>query len=87
MNARTHALSREEQVRRVKRLEYATVGYNILEGLASIGAGMVAGSIALVGFEFDSTIEVISGAALPWRLHSDTDDARRERVAHRDDSP
>jgi len=83
MNAWTHALSREEQVRRGKRLEYATVGYNMLEGLASIGAGMIAGSIALVGFGFDSAIEVISGAALLWRLHSDADYARRERIEQR----
>jgi len=38
------------------------------------------GSIALVGFGFDSLIEVTSGAALVWRLHSDADESRRERV-------
>jgi hypothetical protein len=40
----------------------------------------MAGSIALVGFGFDSLIEVTSGAALLWRLHSDADESRRERV-------
>jgi divalent metal cation (Fe/Co/Zn/Cd) transporter len=40
----------------------------------------VAGSIALVGFGFDSVIEVTSGAVLLWRLRADADEARRERV-------
>ena len=44
------------------------------------GAGVLAGSIALVGFGFDSLIEVTSGAVLLWRLHADVDEARRERV-------
>jgi divalent metal cation (Fe/Co/Zn/Cd) transporter len=41
-------------------------------------AGFIAGSIALVGFGFDSVIEVSSGVALLWRLHHDRDIARRE---------
>jgi divalent metal cation (Fe/Co/Zn/Cd) transporter len=40
----------------------------------------MAGSIALVGFGFDSLIEVTSGSALLWRLHMDADESRRERV-------
>lgn len=40
----------------------------------------MAGSIALVGFGFDSLIEVTSGAALLWRLHSDAEESRRECV-------
>lgn len=67
-------------VARGRRLEYFTVGYNSLEGLIAIVAGLVAGSIALVGFGFDSLIEVTSGAVLLWRLHADHDLARRERV-------
>lgn len=67
-------------VRRGRHLEYFTIAYNSLEGLIAIVAGMVAGSIALVGFGFDSLIEVTSGAVLLWRLHADIDEARRERV-------
>jgi divalent metal cation (Fe/Co/Zn/Cd) transporter len=70
---------RASLVRRGRMLEYFTVGYNSLEGLVAIVAGLMAGSIALVGFGFDSLIEVTSGAALVWRLHSDADEARRER--------
>lgn len=67
-------------VRRGRYLEYFTIVYNSLEGLIAIGAGLLAGSIALVGFGFDSIIEVTSGATLVWRLSSDADEERRERV-------
>jgi divalent metal cation (Fe/Co/Zn/Cd) transporter len=40
----------------------------------------MAGSIALVGFGFDSLIEVTSGSALLWRLHADVDESRREHI-------
>jgi divalent metal cation (Fe/Co/Zn/Cd) transporter len=72
--------SRAALVSRGRKLEYFTVIYNSLEGLIAVGAGLVAGSIALVGFGFDSMIEVTSGAVLLWRLYADTNEARRERV-------
>lgn len=72
--------TRTELIRRGRYLEYFTIGYNSLEGLIAILAGLVAGSIALVGFGFDSLIEVTSGAALLWRLQADVDEQRRERV-------
>ena len=73
-------VNRSQLVRRGRHLEYFTIGYNSLEGLIAVGAGLLAGSIALVGFGFDSLIEVTSGAVLLWRLHADVDEARRERV-------
>jgi divalent metal cation (Fe/Co/Zn/Cd) transporter len=76
-------LERPALIRRGKLLEYATVGYNSLEGLIAIAAGLIAGSVALVGFGFDSVIEVISGATLLWRLYADVDEERRERVEQR----
>ena len=76
-------IDRPAMIRRGKLLEYATIGYNSLEGLIAIGAGLMAGSIALVGFGFDSIIEVISGATLLWRLHADVDPEQRERVEQR----
>ena len=72
--------SRASLVRRGQHLEYFTIGYNSLEGLVAIVAGLFAGSIALVGFGFDSIIEVTSGIALLWRLHADVDERRREKV-------
>ncbi len=65
-------------VRRGRLLEYLTIGWNLLEGLIAIGAGVVAGSIALVGFGLDSVIEVSSGAALLWRLHMDAPEKREK---------
>ena len=72
--------NRADLVRRGRYLEYFTIGYNSLEGLIAVAAGLIAGSIALVGFGFDSLIEVTSGAVLLWRLHADLDEERRERV-------
>jgi divalent metal cation (Fe/Co/Zn/Cd) transporter len=57
-----------------------TIGYNTLEGVTSIVAGLIARSVSLVGFGLDSLIEVTSGAALLWRLHHDLDLSRREQV-------
>jgi divalent metal cation (Fe/Co/Zn/Cd) transporter len=71
---------RARLVKRGQFLEYFTIGYNSLEGLIAVIAGLLAGSIALVGFGFDSIIEVSSGAALLWRLHADKDERRRERA-------
>jgi divalent metal cation (Fe/Co/Zn/Cd) transporter len=73
-------LRRPGLVRRGQRLEYFTIAYNSLEGLASIVAGLIAGSASLVGFGLDSIIEVTSGAALLWRLHHDCNQPRREAV-------
>ena len=67
-------------VRRGQRLEYFTVAYNSIEGLVSIVSGLISGSVSLVGFGLDSVIEVISGAALLWRLHHDLNPSRRDEV-------
>ena len=73
-------LSRPQLVQRGRRLEYSTIGYNSAEGLVSIVAGIIAGSVSLIGFGLDSMIEVASGAALLWRFHHDVDPSRREHV-------
>jgi divalent metal cation (Fe/Co/Zn/Cd) transporter len=49
-----------------------TVGWNVLEGLVAIGAGVLASSIALVGFGVDSFIEVLSGLVMLWRLRAES---------------
>lgn len=54
--------------RRALRLEWFTVAWNIVEAVVAVGAGVAAGSIALVGFGADSLIEVTSGGMLVWRL-------------------
>ncbi len=67
-------------VQRGLRLNYVGIGYNVLEAFVAVGAGLVAGSVALVGFGFDSVIEVTASGAAQWRLRSDLDPHRRERV-------
>lgn len=67
-----------ENLRLGRRLEYLTIGWNSLEAVAAIAAGLAAGSVALVGFGFDSVIEVSSGAIVLWRLASGE---HRERIA------
>lgn len=74
------AIERRALIKRGRYLEYFTIGYNSLEGLIAVGAGLMAGSIALVGFGFDSLIEVTSGVVLLWRLNADVNEERRERV-------
>ena len=74
------ASDRSQHVQRGRALGYFTVGYNTLEGLVSIIAGLIAGSVSLVGFGLDSFIEVTSGTALLWRLHHDWNEARRETI-------
>jgi divalent metal cation (Fe/Co/Zn/Cd) transporter len=54
--------------RRALWLEYVTVGWNVIEAVVAIAAGIIAGSVVLVGFGVDSAIEVISAVGLVWRL-------------------
>lgn len=63
-------------------LSYFTVGYNIIEGLVSIWAGSMAGSIALVGFGLDSFIESLSGGVMIWRFsqHGKISEEAEERL-------
>ncbi len=71
---------RSAAVRRGQGLTWATIGYNGLEGVLSVGVGLFAGSIALVGFGLDSFIELTASAAALWRLHRDADADQRERA-------
>lgn len=77
---RAENIARSDLIRRGRRLEYFAIGYNCIEGLVAIIGGILAGSIALIGFGFDSVIEVVSASILVWRLHADQDEERRERI-------
>ena len=78
--------TREELVRRGIYLSYATIGYNSLEAIASLIAGLIAGSVALIGFGIDSLVEVTASGVAQWRLRADLHEARRaqvESITHR----
>jgi cation diffusion facilitator family transporter len=74
-------------LRRGLRLEYLTVGWNVLEGIIAIAAGLASGSVALIAFGIDSFVETISGAVLIWRLGAEArgglDEEAVERVERR----
>jgi divalent metal cation (Fe/Co/Zn/Cd) transporter len=71
------ALKRPALVRRGLRLNYLTIGYNAVEAVVSLAAGLVAGSVALVGFGIDSVLELTASAAAQWRLRMDHQEGRR----------
>jgi cation diffusion facilitator family transporter len=68
--------------RRALLLSYFTVGYNIIEFVLSIIAGVLSGSIALVGFGLDSLVESLSAAIMIWRFrkHGEISEQEEERI-------
>lgn len=75
--------SRAQYLHRSIALEYLTIGWNALECLIAVVAGLFAGSVALVGFGFDSAIESASGGVLLWRLHAERNGKHVEIVERR----
>ena len=80
-------LGRADRDRLRKRglwLEYLTISWNVVEAVVAIGAGLVASSIALIGFGFDSTIEVAAAAIVVWQFRAElrggTDEERERRA-------
>jgi divalent metal cation (Fe/Co/Zn/Cd) transporter len=63
--------ARRELLGHALRLEYLTVGWNVLEGVVAIAAALAAGSVALLGFGIDSFVESASGLVLIWRLRAE----------------
>jgi cation diffusion facilitator family transporter len=67
--------------RRAVVLEWFTVGWNVVEALVAVGAGVLSGSVALIGFGVDSGIEVVSAVGLLWRLRTSADAPKDEETA------
>ena len=70
-------------VQRGRKLQYLTIAWNSLECVIALVAGFLAGSIALIGFGFDSAIEVTSSLAALWRLRQDRDEDTRVAAERR----
>jgi divalent metal cation (Fe/Co/Zn/Cd) transporter len=77
------SIDRDAVADRGRRLQYATIAWNSAECAIALAAGFLAGSVALVGFGFDSAIEVTSSVAAIWRLHREADEERRELAERR----
>ena len=74
------AAERARLGRRARLLAGASVAYNVVEAVVALGAGLVAGSVALVGFGLDSTVEVSSGLIVLWQFRHPLPEAREQRA-------
>jgi divalent metal cation (Fe/Co/Zn/Cd) transporter len=66
--------------RRAQWLAGASVAYNVLEAVIAVAAGLVAGSVALVGFGLDSVVEVSSGLIILWQFRHRMPQSRERRA-------
>lgn len=66
--------------RRAQLLAGASVTYNVLEAVIAITAGLVAGSVALVGFGLDSVVEVSSGLIILWQFRHRLPETRERQA-------
>lgn len=77
------AVAHRDRLRRwALGLAYATIAWNVVEAIVAIVAGRAAGSIGLVSFGLDSTIEVASASVVVWQFRGGHDE-ERERLALR----
>jgi divalent metal cation (Fe/Co/Zn/Cd) transporter len=75
--------TRTADLRKGLWLEYFTIGWNLLEAVVGLGAGLIAGSLALIGFALDSVVEASSGTILLWRFRAERRGASAEAVEYR----
>lgn len=66
--------------RRAQLLAAGSVAYNALEAIIAIASGVVAGSVALVGFGLDSVVEVVSGLIILWQFRHRLPESRERRA-------
>lgn len=78
----TTEASRRQLGRRAQILAGTSVGYNVIEAIIAISAGVVAGSGALISFGLDSVVEVSSGLIILWQFRHRLPESR-ERLALR----
>ncbi len=76
-------LSRPAAVAWARRLNRLTITWNAVEGVAVIVVGIRASSISLIGWGFDSFVELVAGLVLAWRLRLEGEDADTRHAADR----
>jgi divalent metal cation (Fe/Co/Zn/Cd) transporter len=74
------AQERRRLGRRAQLLAGASVAYNAVEAVVAIAAGVVAGSVALVGFGLDSVVEVSSGLIVLWQFRHPLPESRERQA-------
>ncbi len=74
------AVERRRWGRRAQLLAALAVGWNVIEAVVAVTAGILAGSVALVGFGLDSVVEVSSGLIILWQFRHPLPESR-ERAA------
>ena len=67
-----HGIDRGVLLKRGFRLENISLGWNLIEGTVAVIAGVIAGSVALIGFGVDSFVESSSAAVIIWRILSES---------------
>jgi divalent metal cation (Fe/Co/Zn/Cd) transporter len=72
--------SRARLQRRALWLEYATIAWNVGEAFLTIGLGVAAGSLALIGFGMDSIVEVLASVVVVWHIGPGHEVDRPERT-------
>lgn len=73
------ALSDPALLARGLRLEYVTLGWNVVGAAVVIVAAVAAGSVALAGFGLDSLIEIGASTVVLWEL-AGTGERRQRRA-------
>jgi divalent metal cation (Fe/Co/Zn/Cd) transporter len=74
------AAERARLGRRAQLLAGASVTYNVIEAVVAITAGVVAGSVALIGFGLDSVVEVSSGLIILWQFRHRLPESRERQA-------
>lgn len=71
---------RQRLGRRAQLLAAASIAYNVVEAAIAITAGVVAGSVALIGFGLDSLVEVSSGLIILWQFRHRLPESRERQA-------
>ncbi|UMG92238.1 cation transporter [Nocardioides sp. TF02-7] len=71
---------RRRLMRRAQLLAATSVAYNVIEAVIAITAGLLAGSVALVGFGLDSVVEVSSGLIILWQFRHHLPESREQQA-------
>lgn len=80
IGGRLSAADRRRLGKRAQLLAAASVAYDTVEAIIAISAGLVAGSVALVGFGLDSVVEVSSGLIILWQFRHSLPETRERQA-------